>query len=136
MINVSVTFRPRSDLGRFVQARVSPGVEVSVTAACDLIKTTAQEYCPVDTGLLQSKITSEVNATDKTVVGRVFVDGVPYADYVEYGTGQRGDPTAPYAHVSTWPGMPAQPYMRPARDESREPIASLFRNNLSLAVGG
>ena len=136
LINVRVTFRPRSDLGRFVEAVVTPAVQASVQAACDLMVTTAKEYCPVDTGRLQAGITSLVAPTALTVAGRVFVDNVPYADYVEYGTGQRGDPTAPYSHVQTWPGMAAQPYMRPALDESREPIAELFRSNLSLALGG
>ena len=139
MISATATFRPRNDLGRFVEAVVSPAVEASVTAACELIQGVAKVYCPVDTGLLQSRITYVVTVTAQSIVGTVFVDDVPYAVYVEYGTGRAGAASAgagagPYD--PNWAGMPAQPYMRPAIDESREPIKDLFRSNLSVAVKG
>lgn len=138
MIRATAIFRPRNSLGRFVDAVVSPAVEASVEAACDLIMTSAKLYCPVDTGNLQDSIKVEVVNTGSTVKGSVSTD-VSYAPYVEFGTGQRGaaSPGAgegPYS--GSWPGMPAQPFIRPALDENRAPIADLFRNNLTLAVEG
>lgn len=138
MIRATATFRPRNDFGRFVDAKISPAVEASVEAACDLIEKTAKLYCPVDTGTLQDSIKSEVVQTGSTVKGTVSTD-VSYAAFVEFGTGQRGaaSPGAgegPYNE--NWPGMAAQPFFRPAVDESRAPIADLFRSNLSVAVEG
>lgn len=130
MIRATATFRPRGDLGQFVQARITPAVKASVTAACDLIQQTAQGYCPVDTGNLRDSIKTTVEETAATVKGTVSTD-VSYAEFVEYGTGLRGDPSVPHTDK---PGMSPQPFMRPAIDENRDVIAELFRNNLSLAV--
>jgi len=58
---------------------------------------------------------------------------VDYASYVEFGTGRRGDPSAPYPHTDK-PGMVAQPFMRPALDENREAIDGLFREQLATAL--
>ena len=136
MIKATATFRPRGDLGRFVQAVISPAVVASVQASCDLIKETAQGYCPVDTGALRDSITSSVDDSGSTVVGRVGPN-MPYAEYVEYGTGRRGAESAgagegPYNE--NWPGMPAQPYMRPAMDECKPTILDLFRSQIATAL--
>jgi hypothetical protein len=61
----------------------------------------------------------------------------PHAAYVEYGTGQRGEASAgagdgPYD--PNWPGMVAQPFLRPATDLSRPAIVEIFRDNFSSAA--
>ena len=136
-ISARAQFTPRNGLGQFVQARVAPAVEASVTAACNLIQTAAQGYCPVDTGALRDSITVEVDSSGSTVVGHVGPH-MPYADYVEYGTGQRGAASegagaGPYSE--SWPGMAAQPYMRPAVDENKPAILDLFQSNISTSIG-
>lgn len=135
MISAKAQFTPRGLLGRFIPAVITPAVQASVQAAVELIQQTAQIYCPVDTGALKDSITTEVNETGSTVVGSVGPH-MPYADYVEYGTGSKGDPEAPYSHVESWPGMPAQPFMRPALDESKGSILDLFRSNISSGING
>ncbi len=120
MISAKATFRPRNDLGRFVEAKVSPAVQASVQAWCEMVQGTAKLYCPVLTGFLQSRITYAIIATDKTVVGTVFVDGVLYAGFVEFGTRF----------------MSAQPYMRPAYDEAKPVTKELFRSQLSTELRG
>lgn len=134
MIKASATFTPRSALGQFVPAVISPAVTASVKAACDQIETAAKRYCPVDTGALRDSIETTIDDSGATVKGKVG-PSMPYADYVEYGTGRRGDPGAPYAHVETWPGQVAQPYMRPALDETKPGILDLFRSQISSAIG-
>jgi HK97 gp10 family phage protein len=134
VISAKAQFTPRGALGRFIPAVITPAVVASVQAAVDSIQQTAQLYCPVDTGALRDSITTEVNETGSTVVGKVGPH-MPYADYVEYGTGQRGDPSAPYAHVEDKKGQVAQPYMRPALDESKGAILDLFKSNISTAIG-
>lgn len=135
-LSARAQFTPRGDLGRFVETRVTPAVVASVQAACQLIEDRAKELAPVDTGALRDSITTTIDDSGKTVVGWVQPN-VPYSVFVEYGTGIRGAESAgagagPYS--STWPGMVAQPYMRPALDESRGAVLDLFRSNISLAL--
>ena len=135
-LSARAQFTPRNGLGQFVQTVVTPAVVASVEASCKLIEDAAKGYCPVDTGALRDSITSSVDDSGKTVVGTVSV-GMPYAAYVEYGTGIRGSSSAgagagPYS--TSWPGQAAQPFLRPALDESREAVIDLFRSNISLAL--
>ncbi len=135
-LNATATFRPRGSGGQFVEAVISPRVVAAVTAAGRLVQATAQQLCPVDTGDLQRSITLEVEETARTIVARV-APHMPYAAYVEFGTGIAGSLSEgagdDIKYSSTWPGMPAQPYMRPALDACREPVAGIFRGELSLA---
>lgn len=124
------------DIAQFSKAVIGPIVAEAVQEACELVQTIAKGYCPVDTGALQDSIVVDPQVEgDSSVTGSVSAN-MPYASYVEYGTGQRGDPSAPYSHVETWPGQPAQPYMRPSLDENREPINSIFFDKLSAGMGG
>lgn len=116
-LSAKATFRPRSDLGRFVETNVTPGVVASVQASCDLIEGLAKGYAPVDTGRLRDSIHSTVDESGKTVVGTVSTD-VDYAVYQEFGTYK----------------MAAQPFMRPAIDEAKGSIKELFRDNISTSM--
>ena len=134
MLSARAQFTPRNGLGQFIPTVITPGVTASVQASVDLVRDTAQRLAPVDTGALRDSITSEVDASGTTVVGRVGPH-VPYAVYVEFGTGRRGaqSPDAgegPYD--PNWAGMVPQPYMRPAVDESKGSILDLFKSNISL----
>lgn len=131
MIRASARFLPRDDLGRFVESRITPAVRASVQASCDLIKTSAQGYAPVRTGALRDSIMTELIESQYSIRGRVGPH-VDYADYVEYGTGQRGDPSV--AHRPDWPGMAAQPYMRPALDENKGSVRDLFSSLIAASL--
>lgn len=133
MIGARAVFTPRNSSGQFVPAKVAPGVKASVQAVVNLIQQSAQAMCPVETGALRDSITTSVDDTGKTVVGTVGPH-MPYAEYVEYGTGRRGDPSAPYAHVEDKAGQVAQPYMRPALDENKGAILDLFKSNISTSL--
>src|SRR5580658_5223923 len=128
-ISARAQFTPRNGLGQFIPAVITPAVTASVQASVNMIQQTAQQLCPVETGALRDSITTTINETGKTVVGSVGSD-LFYATYVEYGTGRKGDPSAPYAHVESWPGMKPEPFMRPAIDESKGSILELFRSNI------
>jgi HK97 gp10 family phage protein len=135
-ISATATFRPRSDIGRFIDVLITPAVLASVQASCQLIEERAKQFCPVATGRLRDSITSTVEQLDKTVRGSVGPN-TPYAEYVEFGTGQRGAESAgagPGPYSEHWIGMPAQPYMRPAVDESRETIMEIFRSQIGVAL--
>lgn len=135
-LQATATFKPRGDLGRYVQTHITPAVVASVKASVQVIENAAKVNCPVDTGALRDSITSEVDDSGKTVIG-IVGPHMPYAAYLEFGTGIRGAASAgagsgPYS--STWPGMPAQPYMRPALDENRDAVKEIFRGEIALAL--
>lgn len=138
MIRATATFRPRSDAGRFTATHITPVVRMAVEESCALIQERAKALCPVDTGALRDSITTEIQELERTIRGVVSPHQY-YAPYVEFGTGIRGAGSAgaglgPYR--MDWPGMVAQPYMRPAIDESREPIKDIFANDLKVAFQG
>ena len=136
ILKATATFKPRGDLGRYVEAHITPAVVASVKASVKLIENAAKAKAPVDTGALRDSITSSVDESGKTVVGQVGPN-VHYAMYVEFGTGIRGA-ASPGAGAGpynpSWPGMPAQPYMRPAIDENRDAVKELFKGEISLAL--
>ena len=110
-------------------ATVVPRLVAAVEDASLSVMFEAQAIVPVDTGELQSSIgTGPVELVGSVVTGTVEANA-PYASFVEYGTGQRGAASAgagagPYS--PNWPGMPAQPYMRPALDTARPAIIDAF----------
>jgi HK97 gp10 family phage protein len=134
-LHATAIFRPRSDAGRFVEVKVSPAVKAAVVASCKLIENAAKAMCPVDTGTLQDSISTTIDDSGKTIIGRVGPH-TDYAAYVEFGTGiaGAGSPGAGEGPYNTsWPGMPAQPYMRPALDENRQAVYDVFGKEVGLA---
>lgn len=116
-LSATAIFRPRGDLGRFVESTITPAVRASVEASCHLIEGKAKDFAPVDTGALRDSITTQIDELPKTIRG-VVAPHVHYAIYQEFGTYK----------------MKAQPFMRPAVDESRDAINEIFRNNIGVAL--
>lgn len=96
------------------------------------VKKTAQEKVPVDTGRLKKSI--EIK---KITGGKSIGPDTPYDIYVEFGTGPHlikpvrasvlhwvgKDGKDHFARSVMHPGTRRQPYMRPAMNENRKPIA-------------
>lgn len=135
-VTATAIFRPRSDLGRFVEANVTPGVRAGVEQICAFIEAREKELAAVDTGEMRDSIRTEIEETGKTIVGRVG----PHTDhdiFVEYGTGIRGAASAgagegPYN--PNWMGMPAQPFCRPALDEARTKAVDIMAHNVGMGL--
>lgn len=136
-LKASVQYTPRGDLGRFITTTITPGIIAGVAAAQGLIVQEAQTLCPVRTGFLRDSIAAaDPDDSGKTVTGAI-VATAPYAAYAEFGTGRRGAASAgagkgPY--TMTWPGMVAQPYLRPALDNTRDVVKEAFASTLSLTL--
>ena len=96
------------------------------------IQATAKDLCPVDTGQLQNSIEVEDLPDDGSVVGVKIAPHTEYAVYVEYGTGQRGDPSVP--HREDWKGQSPQPYMYPALKAHEKEIPGYVKNALQAAI--
>lgn len=120
-------FRPGSFAA--LEARVVPRLIKAVENASEVVVTEAKAICPVDTGALQDSIADQVKWEGTKVTGSVYAP-MPYAAYVEFGTGIRGASSAgagPYAYSPTWTGMAARPFLRPALDTSRGGILDAFK---------
>lgn len=98
-------------------------VEPAFGKAADTMAAEARRLVPVDTGDLKSSIRSDV-IIQGVRLAAVCSASAPHADFVEYGTGQRGARSYTrggarvpkpdgYVHGDK-PGMRAQPYLRPA----------------------
>lgn len=131
------TYRPRTTSGQFMDAVITPGARASVRATCDTIFDRSQELVAVDTGELKSSGEVSVDDSGKTVVGTVRYTS-EHAEFVEFGTGAAGAGSAGaspnVAYNPDWPGMPAQPYLRPAYDETKPEILDLFRSNIATYI--
>ena len=116
------------DLSRLMQMIV-PALVAATTDACDAVATEAETIVPVDTGELRASIgVGSVALVGSAVEGSVVATAA-HAAYVEFGTGQRGSASpgaGPYPYTESWPGMPAQPYLRPALDTARPAIKAAF----------
>lgn len=126
-----------------IQRLIVPKIVAAVTESCGIVVDAAKENAPSVTGELQESIhTESVSLVGTAVTGEV-VASAPHAGFVEFGTGIRGDGTYPgplpesgvpitgewiYDYKQqNWEGHEAQPYMRPAIDESHSAILDTYR---------
>lgn len=135
-LHADMVWTPRNDLGQFISQRLSPAAEAGVTEWARLVLDRAQQLVPVRTGELKGSGKVVVRKTERTVVASV-VFTAEHAGYVEWGTGLRGSSSAgagPYPYSASWPGMPAQPYLRPAADETRSEGREACKREVALAL--
>jgi HK97 gp10 family phage protein len=124
-------YQPRVN-GRFVAAIVDEAVQAAITAWSERVLETAKSIVPVDTGELRDSGQVVVNGTYAAVE---FTSD--HAVYVEYGTGRRGaaSPGAgPGPYDPNWPGMRAQPYLRPAFDAHRDEAPQMTAEFIGAAL--
>lgn len=137
MMRATATYTPRGEAGRFIETVIRPAAREGVRKAAAHVLDVAKGIVPVDTGALRASGYTDVKDTPRTVVG-VIGFSEHYAMYVEYGTGRAGAASAgrgagPYS--SSWPGMPAKPYLRPALDITRQDIMPIVSRELALRIG-
>lgn len=115
-IRATAQWTPRNDAGRFIAQAIEPATLDATEELGQIVLLEAQRIVRVDTGELQASGSVTVRDTGSSCVADIeFTAG--HAAYVEYGTGIRGagSPGAgPYPYNMKWPGMVAQPYLRPA----------------------
>ena len=132
-VNLRATSSFRAgDFARLEQLLV-PRLLDGIRAATMATLGAAEAIVPVDTGQLQESGSTGVEWQGRAVVGFVQFTA-PWAAFVEFGTGARGaaSPGAgPYEYTMSWPGMRAQPYLRPALDSSRGDVLDAIRSALA-----
>jgi len=94
-----------------VEAKIRAACVKSLNESALLIETRSKLACPVDTGNLRRSITHQIEAADLTAEVSA---NASYAAYLEFGTRK----------------MRAQPYLRPAGDNSRRDVERIFQRNL------
>jgi len=140
-IRASADFKP-GNIAAIEQAITKRAI-AAVTQGTQVVETAAKTLVPRDTGELAGSIGSVVTLTGRTVVGTIYA-AAKHAAFVEYGTGLIGqaNPHGPLPQTGVpftgrwiydyknqqWQGMPAQPYMRPALDQSGPAILGAFRD--------
>jgi HK97 gp10 family phage protein len=129
-------WQPRNGGGQFIAAKIDDAVKAGVTDWANRVFETSQELVAVDTGELKESGAVEVTQVGKQVFASVTY-GTDHAVYVEFGTGIRGaaSPGAgdgPYS--PTWPGMPAQPYLRPAFDQHRDEAVGVLAETIASVL--
>ena len=134
-IRATSTFRPGNYAA--LEAQIVPRLLEGATVGANIVLDISQEIVPVDTGDLKDtgRVVDAGTENGKVNASVVYGEGLDYAAYVEFGTGRRGAESAgagPYAYNQNWPGMVAEPYMRPALDIGRADVLDAFRAALKL----
>lgn len=99
------------------------------------VKSEAKRLCPVDTGRLQNSINSSTIRTGINSFESSVFTNIPYAPYVEFGTGRRGDGSYPYEtdldfNYGENAGQTAQPYLYPALQNCIEELIEKIKEKL------
>ena len=122
----SSTFRA-GDFSR-LEALLVPRIKAAVEVGTKAVFDESQNLVPVDTGELKDSGSYAVEWAGHAVKGKVSYSA-GHAAFVCFGTGIRGSASAgagPFPYSTTWPGMVAQPYIRPALDSQRGAILAAF----------
>jgi len=112
-----------------LEAIIVPRLIRATEGAVGAVLSEAVALVPRDTGELASSGQTAVTWQGQAVTGTVAFTAA-HAGFVEFGTGIRGAESAgagPVNYNPAWPGMPAQPYLRPAIDTARPVIIDLYR---------
>ena len=113
---------------------------------CETMRNTAvrrlTDLEAVDTGFLRNSVETVdadfVERVDETTVSTGIRTTVPYAMFIEYGTGPLGDPEVPHTDKMQWVypykdgfrvahSQPARPFMRPALYDNRKAFVKILK---------
>lgn len=129
LIAATATFTPAGDAKRLLDLYLMVQVFAGVRKAQAAVVEEAKTICPVDTGELRDSIAAQEPTDDGHQITGEVAALAGHAGYVEFGTGRRGAESAgagPYDYTMSWPGMVAQPYLRPALDSARAAVLGGF----------
>lgn len=142
LTEVRRTIRSVADLDGIIEDRCAGAIQevMRADAVANLTESKA-----VNTGALRNSVKTEEGITERTSVG-VSVGirtSIPYAMFIEYGTGPRGDPAVPHTSRMSWVyptrdgsrfrvavSQPARPFMRPALYDNRKAFLEIIRNGI------
>lgn len=117
---------------------------------CQVMRRTASKKLKdsdaIDTGALRASVQAKsadfVKRRGLTTVEMGIETAVPYAQYIEYGTGPLGDPEVPHTEKESWVYMgddgqfhvartqEPRPFMRPALYDNRQVIKKILEKKI------
>jgi len=97
---------------------VTSHLQTAMGEIAQLVERRAKELAPVDTGTLRASIGHVVNRMGRDAITAIIGSDVEYAPYQEYGTYK----------------MAAQPFLRPALEQSRDEIVRILEDAYSSAL--
>ena len=110
-------------------------IKQAVQTAALLVERDAKINAPVDTGILRNSISHQISSDGMSAQVGASVD---YADFQEYGTGQRGASSGVIApreyEYGSSRGIPARPFLGPALLKNRDKIQRLIGNAIKQAL--
>lgn len=112
----------------FLGGNADTAIDRGLAVGAQRVKSTAKQICPVDTGRLKGSIESHKSAKNAYSVGT----NVEYAGYVEFGTGQRGDPKVD--HTTSVKGMSPRPYLYPALEQNKDAVGKDVQTQIIAAI--
>lgn len=117
-----------------VEALIVPKLMKGVQAGTLVVYDASQALVAVDTGELKASGTQRIEWSGMKIKGYVSYSA-RHAAFVEFGTGRRGAGSTgagPWTYNLDWPGMIAQPYLRPALDYAKPRILQELRSALAV----
>lgn len=124
-------------------------------AICEIMRNTAvrrlTDLEAVDTGTLRNSVMTTdaeyVERVDEGTVSMGISTTVPYAMFIEYGTGPLGDPEVPHTPKMSWVypsdkgfktahSQPARPFMRPALYDNRKAFVEVLKTAVKEVFEG
>ena len=130
--------------------------DVAAPQICEVMRRSASQSLTdngaVDTGRLRDSVESQssgfVDRKGESVVEIGIATDVPYAQFIEYGTGPRGDPAVPHTTKMAWvyrgddgelhlaKSQEARPFMRPALYDNRELFGDIIAGTITDVFEG
>jgi len=125
-VNINITLEGQAGFDAKIAAIITkasgPGLAAALMEGGKLIETGCKQSCHfthgTTTGRLKGSIVAEAQGKDTVIVA----PHTDYAQYVEFGTSN--------------PNYPAQPYMKPGFEMSRDAAVSHIKAKLAAAIKG
>lgn len=136
MLTATSSYTPRPGAVEQIVSRVAAAVTTSAEQVANDVLETAQGIVPVRSGDLRDSGHTVLTQEQGAVSAAVVFDS-DHAAFVEFGTGQRGasSPGAgPGPYNDAWPGMEAQPYLRPAFEAKRTEVEGEVQKAVESAI--
>jgi len=114
------------DIGSWIGANVTPQLRAAGEQSAMLVMDTAKQLVPVDTGRLRDSIDYQV-MEDAQQITWIISPHTEYANRIEFGFVGTDSLGRTYNQA-------AQPYMRPAWDESQAQVFQIFNGGMARAA--
>lgn len=132
---MNIHFDTKDVMGKLekISGNLTMGLHNALAQAGEIVRAEAVMNCPVDTGRLRVSIVSNVEGNHADIG-----TNVEYAQYIEFGTGSKGDKSVAHTTKKHWTyysggryyttsGQAAKPFLVPALKNNSDKIKQIIR---------